>query len=612
MSGIEVAGLALAIFPVVISGIKAFAEGVETMRTWRRYRRGLEGYKRQLETQRIWYLDTLEELLGFVDSEEELKDLIKEPGGEPWQKPEYKVRLRERLGHSYDLYLATIDDLFDALHMFKQKLGIDEKGKVAWEDSGSFRRQAERLKVVLSKSIYMDLMAKVENANRQLRGFTHQNCHLEPTRKQRRTFKQKAPDYRVIRRSAASLHKILIQKGHCQWKCTCRTRHLISIRLEPRGPQSQASRNQILRFSLLLTQVSGQDTAQRPLKHRQELEVAPTELPEIENSFQNGSTSGNSNNLPWPTSPAPTAKRVVKFAINDNQVSPSINTSTAFSSRFSNGNCISPPPSLPITDICATLCGKKPGKEKCLGFLLDDGTHHRHDFYVAETTTLQQIDDATETLQDLLSNQHSAPFLARHLSRRDRLYIAAVLACSVLQLGGSWLKQHWSSADIRFARPSNMIKPMIDRPYVSWIPESETHFHQTSPPSDLNALTLTPTDPNSGPSSLLWSYPLMPLGLALIELSLCQSFPSLRTPSDSGSNTNMSDADLATALSLLPHVYSESGTRYGDATHTCLTWMPSRSSSSSEPDSFHSSIFETVVQPLFDDLKDFDGEARIR
>ena len=130
MSGIEIAGLVLAVFPVVVSGLKAYAEGIETVKTWRRYRRELDGYKRQLETQRVWYLDTLEELLVFVDSEEELAELIREPGGLQWQRPEHATKLRERLDHSYDSYLAIISELLQTLQVVKKKLCINANGKV--------------------------------------------------------------------------------------------------------------------------------------------------------------------------------------------------------------------------------------------------------------------------------------------------------------------------------------------------------------------------------------------------------------------------------------------------------------------------------------------------
>lgn len=133
MSGIEVAGIVLAVFPIVVKGLGSYVEGVQTVRTWRQYRRELDGYKRQLETQRVWYLDTLEELLGFVQSEEDLKELISDPGGTSWHNLDYEQHLRERLDHSYAPYLRTIRELLSTLQVMQRKLGIDAHGQVSYD-----------------------------------------------------------------------------------------------------------------------------------------------------------------------------------------------------------------------------------------------------------------------------------------------------------------------------------------------------------------------------------------------------------------------------------------------------------------------------------------------
>lgn len=44
MSGIEAAGLLLALFPIVVSGLQHFTEGLETVKKWRRYHRELAKY----------------------------------------------------------------------------------------------------------------------------------------------------------------------------------------------------------------------------------------------------------------------------------------------------------------------------------------------------------------------------------------------------------------------------------------------------------------------------------------------------------------------------------------------------------------------------------------
>lgn len=132
VTGIEIAGLALATFPIAVDGLRRMVEGVETIRYWRRYRVKLEDYACDLEAARVYYLDTLEELLmGIVGSDAELAVLIDDPGGLAWRKAEYEGSLRRRLDRSYDTYLQILNRMRNALIEMREKLGFDEFGKVS-------------------------------------------------------------------------------------------------------------------------------------------------------------------------------------------------------------------------------------------------------------------------------------------------------------------------------------------------------------------------------------------------------------------------------------------------------------------------------------------------
>ena len=131
VTGIETAGLVLATFPIVVDGLSRFAEGVETMKSWRRYRRELATYVRTLEVQQIFYQDTIEELLdGIIRSDDELKMLLDDPKAASWQKPLYEERLRKRLDHSYKPYMVTMTDILTALQTVRKRLGLSDSGKV--------------------------------------------------------------------------------------------------------------------------------------------------------------------------------------------------------------------------------------------------------------------------------------------------------------------------------------------------------------------------------------------------------------------------------------------------------------------------------------------------
>lgn len=141
------AGIALAAFPLLVNGLVGFVDGVQTIKHWRRYRVRLEDYGDFMRTQGVYYQDTLEELLiGIVQSEDEITDLMAQPRGAIWKKPEYEEKLRLRLGRSHEVYLKTADKMVNALFSMCEKLGVDSSGKVSTK-SCSLRRRRQRLNI---------------------------------------------------------------------------------------------------------------------------------------------------------------------------------------------------------------------------------------------------------------------------------------------------------------------------------------------------------------------------------------------------------------------------------------------------------------------------------
>jgi hypothetical protein len=121
----NVAGLVLAVFPVVINGLTGFADAVDTFRLLRGYRREVGRYARNIRREETTYIDTITELLeGFARSDLELKELIEDACGPLWKDPYYDEKLRARLDQSYGIYLETIKDMLGALEELKQKLGL--------------------------------------------------------------------------------------------------------------------------------------------------------------------------------------------------------------------------------------------------------------------------------------------------------------------------------------------------------------------------------------------------------------------------------------------------------------------------------------------------------
>lgn len=127
VTGIEAAGLALAILPLLINQVDAYALGIEKIKLLRRYRRDFKGYSVGLKTQRTILLNTLEQALeGVVDDEDKISQLINNPQGKEWANAALQGRLRRKLNRNYDIFLQNMTSLADLLEYLSRKLQITE------------------------------------------------------------------------------------------------------------------------------------------------------------------------------------------------------------------------------------------------------------------------------------------------------------------------------------------------------------------------------------------------------------------------------------------------------------------------------------------------------
>jgi hypothetical protein len=135
VTGVETAGLVLAAFPIVANGLGSYIAGCNMLLRWRNQRkhgRELRTFQRQLETQQVIYLNTLEYLIGsIVHSDADKSLLINNPGGPAWTRAEYDTRLHERLGQSYQAYVGTMTDLLESITFLKEKLNLNRPEMVS-------------------------------------------------------------------------------------------------------------------------------------------------------------------------------------------------------------------------------------------------------------------------------------------------------------------------------------------------------------------------------------------------------------------------------------------------------------------------------------------------
>ena len=124
-TGIEIAGLVLGAFPLVLGALEHYRDGLRTLQEWWKFRAEFLSLLHEVGVQSVFFTENLEALLApIVTSEFELKALLDDPANPLWQDSALEEKLKERLPKSYDWYRLTITAIDNILDNLKKRLGI--------------------------------------------------------------------------------------------------------------------------------------------------------------------------------------------------------------------------------------------------------------------------------------------------------------------------------------------------------------------------------------------------------------------------------------------------------------------------------------------------------
>ncbi|KAI4251308.1 MAG: hypothetical protein LQ352_004925 [Teloschistes flavicans] len=587
-TGIEVAGLALAVFPIVVKGMENLIETAETLKSWRKYRMVLAEYLQTIKDAGAFFIDTAEQLLeDIIVTRDDLDALRDDPARVVLANPRYEELLKTRLDHNYDSFLKTLQKMFAALESVQKKLGLEQKaGKMLWDDYSTIEREFKRLKIVLSRRVYMQILEEIDKANHKLRECTRQSRLLEPSRNRIRSSRTRI-HFDLIRKRLKSLRNVLASKT--AWNCSCEQHHATCLRLEARPQQDDPIRleqNQIQKSKIcVLLTVKSESSADQHWLWR-EFKIEPSEKPisypiKAETVFSSNNTLSHDSSDQTPKG----VKRSVRF---DEQVAHdklAILQSSSPLRAF--GGALKE-----ISSLCS-ITQVPVGQKAPLGFLMDKSADgQQHNMFPTKNAVVPLTDH--KSLQELLEVSRQRG-LEHGLRWADSLQIAITLASSVIQLDGTgWLKSQWSSQDIIFplSKGSKDGQCEVDHSYpytTSGFGPHKTSTHAQSPES------LTDT------TTVVHCEALVALGVTLVELCCGQAIEQLQKPQDNCANAAM--IRWNTARRLLGCVYSERGEKYGSVVNRCLEGRFDVASKSLEDEDLQQAVFDLVVVPLQTELR---------
>lgn len=125
VTGIETAGIALAVFPLLISGLQSYADGVRTIKELWNPHLALKSLIRELAMEKCKFEITCTSLLEGMVTDADLTILMESPGGSPWKNPDLQEKLDSRLSpYTLACYMAAMKELESTLRILQDSLGL--------------------------------------------------------------------------------------------------------------------------------------------------------------------------------------------------------------------------------------------------------------------------------------------------------------------------------------------------------------------------------------------------------------------------------------------------------------------------------------------------------
>lgn len=132
VTGIETAGLALAVFPLVVSGLQSYADGARTIKDMWRPEMALKSLIRDIGMEKCKFENTCTFLLEGMVTDLHLTRLMECPGGPLWSEHDLQEKLENRLRRATVVlcYMDAMQELTSTLQVLQDNLGIDKDDKV--------------------------------------------------------------------------------------------------------------------------------------------------------------------------------------------------------------------------------------------------------------------------------------------------------------------------------------------------------------------------------------------------------------------------------------------------------------------------------------------------
>ncbi|KAJ4294169.1 hypothetical protein N0V90_007859 [Kalmusia sp. IMI 367209] len=574
MSGLEIAGVLLGAFPLIISALEHWRDVAEVGRFLRRTRKEYSACRREVQFHEIVYKRNLKGLLlPIIKDADEVARLIDDPGNEDWRNKALQQRLEEQLQESYNLYMEIISEMNETAEELRKELALDKESfqsKLASPEAEKQRRltslqplikssklasvkaiwdyETFRLKFSFSEPVRSKLFKRLEKYNGQLEKLLSTSNkilgweRIAPPNTKHTSSLEKT--FRKVWKKSDLLFKAI----HKSWKCSCRQYHFANLRLEHRTLAE-------VYFEMILMSLAPSSQSDTLWSWRevqcgqmigcsipQELMKPPTTPQSLQHRHDQSFISERSSES--------ARRRKVAFVTSSTSI-PKMESDIIAN---------------PTINLCQFLRNEEHGK--CIGIIShDDEIYHLH----PAPKRKRPDHGGPVTLDHILSGEFGGEF-----TRGQRFSIALLLASSVAQLRYTpWLNNGLAKKDVLFF-------PCVND-------DCSMPYHE---PFICQGFTLNDSTTSGVKAN---EFDLSSLGILLVELcfgSRLEEQPiRQRYPTEFGEAKQA--YDLVAALKWSEKVLGDGGKDYASAVRWCF--FPSVTTG--DP-SWRGEMIKNVIEPL--------------
>lgn len=127
MSGFEVAGVVLGAFPLAICALEKYREVATRLGLFYRIKLEYKKCSDNINYQQLILTSNLKQLLlPLAIDQDEIQELVDNPGGKAWKNASIVRLLQQRLNDSYELYLEYIKGMEQVMGKLCDELAMDD------------------------------------------------------------------------------------------------------------------------------------------------------------------------------------------------------------------------------------------------------------------------------------------------------------------------------------------------------------------------------------------------------------------------------------------------------------------------------------------------------